>query len=131
MNSQPKQRWLAAASVAVFVILLALLTRGLLTPVPASAVQITGGDDSSFWISKCVHVGAYGFMAWIAARLPIGRRWRIGLVILLLLHGGLTEYLQQFVGRGASLRDVILDCIGVALGTWIGWRLRFGRGNSG
>jgi|GEM_PF-1069894 len=121
MNT-PATRWRALAGAGTFVILLAILTRGLLTPIPAGASQVVGGPDATFWISKVTHVVAYALLAWIATRLPFASRLRIALLVLLIVHGCATEYLQQFVGRGSSIRDVGLDILGVVLGFSAGWR---------
>lgn len=126
MNAKERP-WRAWGGAAIFVLLLALLTHALLTPIPAGAVEIVGGDDSSFWISKTVHVTAYAFLAWMVTQFPIHARWRALILVVLILHGCGTEYLQQFVGRGSSLRDAILDTIGVGLGATLGWLLRLGR----
>jgi len=130
MNAKERP-WRTLVGAAVFVVLLALLTRALLTPIPAAAVEVVGGGDSSFWISKTVHVAAYAFLAWMVTQFPIHARWRALILVGLILHGCLTEYLQQFVGRGSSPHDAILDTIGVGLGTTFGWLLRLGRQRCG
>lgn len=121
-GSRDYSRLYALAGSGIFVIALGLLTRGLLMPIPAGVVEAVGGHGSTFWISKATHVLSYAFLAWIAVRLPCAAHWRIALVCLLIVHGCGTEYLQQFVGRHASVRDALLDVLGIGLGSCVGWR---------
>src|SRR5262249_44866867 len=65
---------------------------------------------------------------------PALRRW---IIVALVIHGGLTEFLQQFVHRGASWRDVGLDSLGIGIGAILTWKRWFpvssrgGNGRSG
>lgn len=99
----------------------------LLMPIPEPAKRL-GGPDLTFWLGKGLHVGMYAVLAVLTWMLPVreGARWVI--TALLLAHGGLTEFLQQFVGRGSSWMDWCRDAAGIALGTALarGW-LRFHR----
>lgn len=94
----------------------------LLIPIPDSAKQL-GGPDLTFWIGKGLHVGVYAFLTVLTWTLPIREAARWVIVIVLLGHGGLTEFLQQFVGRGSSWMDWCRDAGGIAMGTAIarGW----------
>ena len=91
-------------------------TSALLTPIPPKTVTAVGGVNAAFLIGKTLHLSVYATLGLLTAWLPLQRRWRILLVALLVLHGGSTEYLQQFVNRGSSPRDAVLDSIGIGLG---------------
>lgn len=108
--------------LALWVALFGAWSAALLVPIPKGAVKAVGGPDYSFIISKILHVGVYAVGALGAIWLPASRRTRLALIALLILHGPATEYLQQFVGRGTSLRDIALDWSGVAIGCLLGWR---------
>ena len=112
-------------------------TVSLLRPIPPGAVEAMGGPEPSFWFAKCLHVSVYAAFALSAAFLPGSLALRRWIPVALVLHGGLTEYLQQFVHRGASWRDVGLDALGVAIGVlltwkrWLGTSSRRGGGGNG
>jgi VanZ family protein len=106
----------------------AVWTAGLLMPNPGELTQDVLSPDATFTLAKTLHVSAYAFLAatvpWVG--LPAASWW---LVAFLSLHGAGTEFLQQWVpGRTASLKDVGLDNIGIALGLlatlryWLGPR---------
>src|SRR5260221_7876568 len=97
-------------------------TVALLRPIPVAAVQAVGGREHSFWFGKTLHVGVYCCLAVMTAWLPFSRRMRFVLLIILFLHGGATEFLQNFVpGRTASPCDVGLDTLGSCLGVALCW----------
>jgi hypothetical protein len=114
--------WLRATIVLLWVGLFIAWTVLLLVPVPSEAVRVVGGPKNSFWVSKILHVSVYAIFALLVTWLPVARRWRFLLIVLLIIHGGATEYLQQFVHRGSSWRDFGLDSLGVSLGFLLGWR---------
>ena len=131
-----KQTWNATKIVAWTLVFIGW-TVSLLRPIPPAAVEAVGGPEPSFWFAKCLHVSVYAAFVISASFLPgsLGlRRW---IPVGLILHGGLTEYLQQFVHRGASWRDVGLDSLGVAIGValtwkrWLGTSSRRGRCGNG
>lgn len=98
----------------------------LLLPVSPHAVEAVGGPDNAFAVGKSLHVGVYAALAWAGVW---ARSWRWAVPVVLLLHAAATEYLQQFTGRGSSLRDVGLNCLGVLLGLlgqWAGRLVWFG-----
>ena len=103
--------------VAIWAGSFAAWTAALLIPIPSGAVRSVGGAGPSFWISKVMHVGGYAVLALMTAFLPVRPKLRWVCLAALVLHGGLTEYLQQFVQRGSSWRDFGLDCLGCVLGT--------------
>ena len=94
----------------------------LLIPVPPAAVKAVGGSDMSFILSKTLHFGVYAALAFLTAWLPLGRKWRIILLVMLIGHGGTTEFLQQFVQRNSSYLDFGRDSLGIGLGCLLSWR---------
>src|SRR5262249_47434423 len=107
----------AAWRWAVWCLLLGLFTYGLLS----AKVPHMGDDlipqEMSFWVSKGTHLFGYALLSALVAWLPAGPRFRVGLWLLLVVHGPLTEYLQTFIdGRTGSPRDVVIDWLGVSLG---------------
>jgi VanZ family protein len=100
--------------------LLIAWTMALLTPIPKAAVIALGGPTPSFYFAKTLHVSVYATLAIFAVLLPLPRKWRIVVLALLFVHGGATEYLQQFFERGSSVSDVGLDSLGILLGTGLG-----------
>jgi hypothetical protein len=118
-------RTFPAVHTAVFAAFLTAWTIALLSPVPhESAERVLGGPWQVFLFGKGLHVSAYCFLAVLGGTLPLGG-WRWTWVLAgLVVHGGLTEFFQQFVGRTARLEDVGLDAIGVTIGGLIvlAWR---------
>lgn len=110
---------------AGFAIALAGWTIALLSPVPQdSAEKVLGGQFGLFLFAKSVHVGAYAFLAALGATIVLlGRRWWWVLPALV-VHGAVTEYIQQFVGRGSKVADVGLDTLGIAIGGLVAWAVR-------
>lgn len=103
-----------------FAALLAVWTWKLLEPNPVPPSLALG--DWQFWVAKALHLGAYAALALLAVTLP-GRRY---LVALLVLHGAATEIGQTFVpNRSGSVRDVLIDWVGVGLGV-LAWRALVG-----
>lgn len=109
--------------------LLAPWTWVLLVPIPQKTVQAVGGASISFWIGKTLHIGVYATLGLLTSCLPVGRKWRILAALFLISHGGTTEYLQQFVQRGASGFDFARDTLGVCLGCLVAWRCWRRRGD--
>jgi VanZ family protein len=103
--------------VAVFAIALVAWTVALLIPIPHnSAKRVLGSDFGLFLFAKSLHVATYAAITLIGATArAFGPRWWWVLPGMV-FHGGLTEFLQMFVDRGARLEDVGLDSIGVAIG---------------
>jgi VanZ family protein len=109
-------------------LLLAAWTAALLRPEPVQAAAVVLPEQAEFPVSKLLHVSAYAVLAALTVLLrPLGRgRWL--LLALLSLHGAGTEYLQQFVElRTPSVRDVLLDHLGIVLGAAAAWKNWFGR----
>jgi VanZ family protein len=110
-------RWLLWAVYA------ALWTTALLTTFPLAVRDRIVPAQYGFPVSKTLHVAAYGLFTVLTGWLPLSRPWRWAMLGLVSLHAWGTEYVQQFVGRTGSLRDVGLDHIGIALGLLLSWKL--------
>ena len=95
-------------------------TIGLLVPNPTSPFSGRVADipGLKFYVSKTVHVGAYAFLTLLVVYLPGSRRLRFLMFAFLSLHGFVSEYLQNTLTtqRTGSLRDVLLDHVGILLG---------------
>lgn len=110
----------------IWAALLILWTIGLLLPVSADI----SWDNRSLGISlkliaaKLLHFGAYTVLAVLASCLRVVPRYRWLLVFFLMFHATATEALQTLIpGRGGSLRDVLFDQVGIALGILVSWRI--------
>lgn len=117
---------------AVFLFFLALWTYELLAenPVPESVSRAIP-NEWKFWLAKGLHVAGYAFLTVLAASLPVPRVVFWLVIALLVLHGIATEVGQTFVsGRHGSIRDVLLDWVGVGLGLAALWLLKQVRGGS-
>ena len=113
----PKVRW------ALWALALVGWTALLLRPEPAQVAGEVLPEQAVFPVAKLGHVGAYAVLtlltAWLPVRVP-GRFWLLALVIL---HAPGTEWLQQFVeGRTGTVRDAVLDWVGIAVGVALTWR---------
>lgn len=86
----------------------------------SSFIVEVGGEvlpsKASFLFGKFLHVAAYATLTILTARLPVSLRQRWLFLLLVSSHAFGTEYVQQFVGRFSSLRDVGLNHIGIFLG---------------
>ncbi len=105
----------------VFFVLLVLWTIALLMPIPKESSQVLD-DWQKLIFAKSLHASAYAFLTILAGLMNVSRRQRWGLLALLSFHGFATEFLQQFVERGASWMDVGIDHIGISVGLLISWR---------
>ena len=106
-------------------VLLALWTFGLLSQEAPKVASAFLPSNASFYVAKALHVSAYALLACLVCWLPV--RWgiRAALLVGLVGHGALTEYLQQYVpGRTGKPADVGLDTAGVLLGLAVGLALR-------
>jgi VanZ family protein len=116
-------------------VLLTGWTVALLRPEPVRLAKAVLPEKAEFPAAKLLHVSAYALLSGGAVLLrPLGRcRWL--LLVLLSLHGMGTEYFQQFVElRGPSVRDVVIDHMGIVLGAaavWLGNRWRVGASEKG
>jgi VanZ family protein len=101
----------------------------LLVPIPIHPGPGLRTPEVLFTVAKATHVSAYALFAILTLWLPLrgGLRW--GLVGLLPCHGAVTEFLQwsfPSLGRTGSVRDVIIDVVGISLGLglWFWWHRR-------
>jgi VanZ family protein len=112
----------STAHAVFFFLCIALWTVALLMPVPKnSASKVLGGESGMHLFGKTLHVSAYAFLTLLGGSMNLARRQRCLLLGALSFHAFATEFLQQFVDRGASWRDVGLDHAGIAIGLAIGW----------
>jgi VanZ family protein len=100
---------------------LALWTAALVMPAP-DPDELPLGDlivSQRYLFAKIAHVAGYALLAAGTAWLPAARSWRWWLLGFLCLHGAATEWVQSHLAyRDGNLRDVMFDCLGVALG-WL------------
>jgi VanZ family protein len=113
------------AHVFIFFFALTAWTVALLSPVPHDSARQVFGSDYGVWLfAKTLHVTTYAVLTILGGTaVAFGRKW-VWVLPGLVVHGGLTEFFQQFVGRGARIEDVGLDSIGVAIGGLAAWGLR-------
>ena len=98
-------------------------------PVPAAVKSFLGfWDWAAFLVAKTLHAGVYAtlaLLAWCAAPAGAGRRWRQLALGLLVLHAAGTEVGQTYVpGRTGTVKDVVIDAVGIAAGVLLGRQLR-------
>ena len=119
-------RWLTRTRLRALALLalLGLWTWKLLEPVPLPpSITAELSDTLRFLAAKCLHASAYAILTLLTVTLPLSNRWRWLLAGLLALHGVATEIGQTFVpGRGGSVRDVLIDWAGIAVGVAV-WRV--------
>lgn len=110
---------------SLFAGLLTAWTAALLSPVPPEATAALG-EDGSLAVSKSLHVLVYAAIMVLGGTLKPMRTREGWLAAALVTHGALTEFFQQFVGRYTSVRDVLIDALGVFIGSAIVvvWRRR-------
>jgi VanZ family protein len=108
--------------------------RWLSPGLPDAAVEL-----AAFWIRKMAHVSEYAVLAallWRALWVPVRRdsrpwSWPVAGQALVgsMLWAASDEIHQAFTAtRGASVRDVVLDTAGAALGLLLVWRVWLWRG---
>ena len=73
-------------------------------------------------IAKTVHVLGYATLAMLTGALPVPWRWRLLLMFVIMFHGAATEFIQQYVERGAAVNDVVLDHLAIGLGCALTWK---------
>jgi len=109
--------WILAASYT------AVLTAVSLVPSGSSAGPLEGWDTRlNPDLQNVLHVPAFGLMVFLLARaMDRGRLWQLGLAaVACVAFGALLEWGQAVVpGRFGSLGDVLLNAVGVVLGTAI------------
>jgi VanZ family protein len=108
----------------LFLVTLVVWTALLVSPRGPGDLSVVP-SEFHFWLAKTAHVLGYAALGFLFGCLPLRPRPRLVGLLLLVGHGGLTEFIQQFVpGRYPSLRDVGLDVLGLTLGmaTLSAWR---------
>jgi len=114
------RRPLAVLHAVIFLAFLLAWTIALLSPVPNESARRTLGSD--FWVfvfGKGLHISAYAFLTVLGGTVERFGGKRRFVPLALVLHGATTEFFQQFVGRTASVRDVLLDAMGILIGCLI------------
>ena len=92
----------------------------LLSPIPKeTAKEILVTDDGLFFFAKFLHFAAYAFLMVLGGTQRALRNYWVWLIVVLVIHGEVTEYIQQFVGRNMSVRDSLIDTAGVLTGALI------------
>jgi VanZ family protein len=120
-EESPSRRW-DLLHFLLFLAFLALWTWKLLEPQPVPEELRKGLAGYDFVAAKMLHACGYAFLTILAATLPVGRRFLVG---VLLLHGVGTEIGQTFVpNRTGRVFDVVIDWCGIALGLLIVSRMR-------
>ena len=129
MNPSPDPRPSLSIRRIIWLVYAVAWTVALLVPVPIHPPPESGLQLPLWASSKSLHVAAYALFTGLAAWMRLPRRQRIPLLLLLVGHTMLTEYLQwvlrDITHRTGQWSDVGLDCIGIAVGvvlTWKRWR---------
>ena len=106
----------------VWFLLLVLITIGSLMPAH--------GVPSFQHMDKCIHFGAYAFMAFIPAYFSDKRSVIVKTGVILALLGVGIEIAQYFVpNRSMSVYDFVANVLGISLGICVGRFLaRFRKG---
>src|SRR6516162_7025567 len=100
----------------------AVWTVALLTTYPAHVGKEVLTESVEFPAAKILHFCVYAFLTVWLSWLP-SRPWRWGLLVVLSLHACGTEILQQFVPeRTGTVRDAILDHVGMLVGMALTWK---------
>lgn len=116
-------------AVLLFVVLVSGFTWKLLHPQPVPETLRRDLHALSsllpFFLAKATHILGYATLTAVGGWAFTGRRARILLVTLLVLHAAGTEIGQRFVpNRTGKAADVLLDCVGIALGICVVRRVR-------
>lgn len=120
MHDLLNRRSVRLTALLIFIPMLLLWTWKLLDPHP---VPDPMRDFLSYWdwlpfvLAKCLHTGCYAFLTALALIWVTTRRGKVIAVGFMLLHGVGTEIGQTYVpNRVGSVKDVLIDSTGVALG---------------
>jgi hypothetical protein len=108
-----------AAQGAAFAVLLGLWTWKLVSPNPVPDELRSGlaAAGLSYAAAKTLHLSGYALLTVLAGTLPVARRWRVGLVLMLYAHGVATEVIQTYVpNRTGTATDVLIDWAGISMG---------------
>jgi hypothetical protein len=101
-------------------------TVALLMPVPIQPPPESPLKEHIFTLSKALHVTAYALFTVLAGWMRMPRRYRVALLLVLIGHAMLTEWLQgvleNFSHRTGQWGDVGLDGIGIVVGLGLSWK---------
>jgi VanZ family protein len=100
--------------IALFLWLVAIIGVVLGSFIPALAPPAT------YHIDLYIHFSAYGLLAGLPMFITHSLKWRSFSIVLMIAFGIGVEWVQSFVpGRSGSIDDVVVNLIGIALGTVI------------
>jgi hypothetical protein len=108
----------------IWTVYIVLWTGLLVMPGPVQE-QLPLGEFSflrEFVVAKGLHVVGYATLAILTGALRLPPNGRLLFLGILMFHAGLTEFVQQFVERGASVNDVVLDHLAIGLGCVLSWK---------
>jgi VanZ family protein len=119
--------WLIVTSSAVLYLLLRTSPSAADLPLPGSMIR---------WLNWAHDLRtlpmAWGYAAvpaWLLAEVPSGRRWMLGLTLLVLVGG---EVAQAWIpSRSFTLMDVTYSFLGVGLAEWMAVRWKGAGDNAG
>jgi VanZ family protein len=116
----PELRW------SIWIVGLAVYTYLLLAPdewLPSWLRQtVEHKITPGFSFGKLAHGVTYGALTLWTFLLPVKRTGWIFCVVVLALHGVMTEYIQTYIpGRHGRWQDVVTDYVGIAGGLLLGW----------
>jgi VanZ family protein len=107
----------------VWIAYVAVWTVALLTPNPVAIAHAVLPHEAVFTTAKTLHICAYAMGVVLSGWLQVTSRFRWALLVFISVHAMGTEFLQQYVPtRTGSVRDVILDHIGIILGLILSWK---------
>jgi VanZ family protein len=115
--NKPSGRWLVWGLFAT------LWTIVLVVPLPDLQLPAPLTGPGRFHFSKTLHVAAYAFLAGLGGWLKLAARDRLLLLVFLMAHAPLTEFIQLHVpGRTGRVEDVLLDHLGIGIGLALSWK---------
>ena len=109
----------------IWLIAFLVWTVGLVVPSPGEAVRGFSGVSIThkFLVAKTTHVVAYCLLTMLAGWQQCALRYRRFLLVILLIHGPVTELIQRFASnRSGRFLDVGLDYLGIVIGLVLTWR---------
>ncbi len=115
--SRSRRTWLVISGLLVLLV-------PLLVPLPPQVRH----DPTLNLLGDRAHVLIFAGLTWLLHLIGPLRGRPLGCAVAAAVIGGVSEVLQQFVGRSPLLSDFALDLLGIGLAlTWIQWRRRRAR----